>query len=249
MTETQTDYPTPLQCAPAAKVALSAAINGQEMSGTPRNNRAPIPPKPAPLARKSVEVAARTPEEGARQTAEAVASPELAAVRLINAIESPGIAAQLDLPTLLDVLRKQSDTINKGNIALGEAMLINQAVALQSLFARLVERGMSADLLDPYEVHMRLALRAQAQCTRTLEVLAAIKNPPVVIAKQANIAHQQQVNNNAAPPARETENSPNKLLETLPDERLEFGTPATASGADPHLETVGAIHRAEVGNR
>jgi hypothetical protein len=115
-----------------------------------------------------VEVAACTPEEGARRTAEAVASPELVAVRLINAIESPGIAAQLDLPTLLDVLREQSDTINKGNIALGEAMLINQAIALQSLFARLVERVQTTELQVHYEAHMRFALRAQAQCSRTL---------------------------------------------------------------------------------
>jgi len=134
-------------------------------------------------------------------------------------------------------------------MAQAEGMLINQAVALQSLFAKLVERGMNAAVLPQYEAHMRLALRAQAQCTRTLEVLAAIKNPPVVIAKQANIAQQQQVNNNVAPLARETENSQNKLLETLPGERLEFGTPATASGADSDLATVGAVNRSEVGSR
>jgi len=46
------------------------------------------------------------------------------------------------------------------------------------------------------ETYMRLALKAQSQCARTIEVLAAMKNPPVVFAKQANISHgHQQVNN------------------------------------------------------
>jgi hypothetical protein len=35
---------------------------------------------------------------------------------------------------------------------------------------------------------MRLALKAQSQCRATLETLAQIKNPPVVLARQANIA-------------------------------------------------------------
>jgi hypothetical protein len=45
---------------------------------------------------------------------------------------------------------------------------------------------------------MRYGLRAQAQCRATLETLAAIKNPPTVFARQANIANgPQQVNNTA----------------------------------------------------
>ena len=126
-------------------------------------------------------------------------------------------------------------------------MLFSQAVALQSLFSRLVERGMKADLLPHFEAYMRLALRAQAQSTRTLEVLATVKNPPVVFAKQANIAQQQQVNNGPAVPAVTRARNPapaqSKLLETLPDERLEFGTQGAASGADSQLATVGTVNR------
>ena len=62
---------------------------------------------------------------------------------------------------------------------------------------------------------MRLALKAQAQCARTVEVLAAMKNPPIVFAKQANIAHgHQQVNNGVQPAthAGKTINSSNELL-------------------------------------
>ena len=36
---------------------------------------------------------------------------------------------------------------------------------------------------------MKLALKAQNQCRMTLETLAAIKNPPVIYARQANFAN------------------------------------------------------------
>lgn len=50
--------------------------------------------------------------------------------------------------------------------------------------------------LDATDRYMRLALKAQGQCRATLETLANLKNPPVVVARQANIANgPQQVNN------------------------------------------------------
>jgi hypothetical protein len=45
------------------------------------------------------------------------------------------------------------------------------------------------EYVDAADTYMRLALRAQSQCRATLETLAAIKNPPVAFANQANIAH------------------------------------------------------------
>lgn len=177
-------------------------------------------------------------------------SGEFAALRVLRAGNMTAIGDRLDLPLLADTLREQAKAVNKGDLAQAEAMLINQAVALQNLFARLVERGMDADLFPHYETHLRLALRAQAQCTRTLEVLAGIKNPPVVIAKQANIAQGHQQVNNGLPaddPARVrgVETVHNKLLEELPSERLDPGTAATASGGNSAMATVGAVHRTE----
>jgi len=36
------------------------------------------------------------------------------------------------------------------------------------------------------ETYMRMALKAQSQSRSTLETLSAVKNPPIVFAKQAN---------------------------------------------------------------
>ena len=160
------------------------------------------------------------------------------------------VTDQLDLPILTQTLRAQAKAVNAGDMAQAEGMLINQAVALQSLFAKLVERGMNAAVLPQYEAHMRLALRAQAQCTRTLEVLAAIKNPPVVFAKQANIANQQQVNNGIPLPealrAREVGVAPTQLSEGSHHELLpDPGASPLARRIDPPVATVEALDRAE----
>ena len=112
---------------------------------------------------------------------------------------------------------------------------------------------MSEEWFPNYEAHMRLALKAQSQCRATLETLATIKNPPVVIARQANIAQgPQQVNNGMMPAAEpragagKTEKPQNKLSggsnELLPD----TGTPGAAVGSDPAMATVGTFDGAEV---
>lgn len=130
-----------------------------------------------------------------------------------------------------------------------EAMLINQAAALQALFVRLAERAVEQSHMPNLEGFMRLALRAQSQCRATLETLAAIKNPPIVYARQANVTTgPQQVNNGVAAPSRprEIEAGQTQLSrgshELLPDARAS----GDARGIDPALETLGEVDRAEV---
>lgn len=59
---------------------------------------------------------------------------------------------------------------------------ISQATALQSVFVRLSELSLKQDHINNLEAFMRLALRAQSQCSSALEALSAIKNPPLVYA-------------------------------------------------------------------
>jgi hypothetical protein len=64
----------------------------------------------------------------------------------------------------------------------------------------LAKANLSGGYMEAGERYLRLALKAQSQSRATLETLSAIKNPPVVYAKQANIAHgPQQVNNGQTP--------------------------------------------------
>ncbi|OCC03261.1 hypothetical protein BA190_20035 [Labrys sp. WJW] len=128
------------------------------------------------------------------------------------------------------------DKVQAGNMGGCEAMLMGQAMALQSMFMSLSRRAAAQDYLKQYETYLRLALKAQSQCRTTLETLAALKNPPVVFARQANIANgPQQVNNGVATPtgprAEETHSAPNKLLETSHEQPMDI-RPASAPGDD-----------------
>lgn len=189
----------------------------------------------------------------ARSTARLASVSTVAATRVIAAAEGKaGVGELLDIPALISLMREQATSVQGGSLAEAEAMLINQATALQALFVRLIERGMANDALLQYEAHMRLALRAQSQCRATLETLAAIKNPPIVYARQANVTTgPQQINNSTAVPmrAREIENEQTQLSggthELLPDARAS----GNASRVNPALETLGEVDRAEVPRR
>lgn len=189
-------------------------------------------------------------EEAYRDCATIVITPELAALRVIQGAErGSGFGDLVDIAAIGCQLRDQAAAVNRGDLSQAEAMLMNQATALQSLFARLAERGMGCDQAPAFEANMRMALRAQNQCRATIETLAAIKNPPIVYAKQANIANgPQQINNGSTAPsrAREIENEQTQLSggshELLPDTRAS----GEASRKNPTLEALGKIDRAEV---
>jgi hypothetical protein len=142
-----------------------------------------------------------------------------------------------------------------------ETLLTSQAFALDAIVMCLARRAqMNMDkYIDATDRSMRLALKAQGQCRATLETLANLKNPPVVVARQANIANgPQQVNNtvnnadgnfegNTHVPARadNLKSEQNELLEdkSHEKERVDFGTSGATVSRDPALATVGDIHR------
>ena len=146
-------------------------------------------------------------------------------------------------------LADQVERVQAGDLSEIEAMLVSQAVGLQTQWASLSRRASTQEYLPQYQAYMSLALKAQAQSRATLQALIEMKQPrhaPTFI-KQANVAHgPQQVNNDgqttAEPLAHAEENQrpQSKLLEadTSPtfeylnkgvnDERLEQRAPRAA---------------------
>ena len=222
------------------------------MNSIKKSTRAKSTPSPS-FPRKDVEIEVAQGSDQltiARKYAQIYTSPELAAHRVLNATDTKvGLGEAVDVPTLVDQLREQAKMVNAGDLTQVEAMLIGQATALQTLFARLTERAFSAEYMPNFETFLKLALRAQSQSRSTLEALAAIKSPPVLIAKQANLTTgPQQINNNGAMPgdrARKIGKSQNELLETSDGKWLDTGAAGAASGVDPKLATVGAGNGAE----
>jgi hypothetical protein len=170
-----------------------------------------------------------------------------------------------DVGALAEVLQQDMQGMFKGDLHRAEAMLFGQAHALQAIFMNLARRSTAQEYMKHSETYLRLALKAQSQCRATLETLAAIKNPPVVFARQANINNggQQQVNNGTVPqsaedsrarafsgapaPAGIPESPRSELLEASDGQWLDNRAAGTASGADPHLAAVGAVNRAAHG--
>lgn len=169
---------------------------------------------------------------------------------------SANVAGAIGITEAVQSLRATIKEVNRGDLSAAETVLVGQAAALNAMFAELARRaGLNmGEHLSATETYMRLALKAQSQCRATLETLAAIKNPPVVFARQMNVAHgPQQVNNGqtgAIPPAsarpRETVSEPTELLEELTDGRTQLDTRATPATGRTHqdMATVGAVNRA-----
>ncbi len=100
-------------------------------------------------------------------------------------------------------LRAKAAAVNANDMTGPEATLVIQATALDAIFHQLAfKAAQRMGSMDGMERYLRLSLKAQAQSCRTLEVLAAMKNP-TVFARQANVnmGGQQQVNNGAEPGA------------------------------------------------
>ena len=130
-----------------------------------------------------------------------------------------------DVTALSVQLKENMAALKDDDLQSCEAMLFGQAHALQSIFVNLslcAARNLG-EYMDATERYLRLALKAQSQCVRTLEVLGALKNPqPLAFVNQANIAHNQQVNNGAAAetvpspsPSQPVDNAADQNAETL----------------------------------
>lgn len=147
--------------------------------------------------------------------------------------------SDMDLTETVRAMRDKVNKVNAGDVTDIEATLTTQAVALNAIFNELARRAAlnMGEYINATETYMRLALKAQAQCARTIEVIATMKNPPVVFAKQANISQgHQQVNNGNLPTtthapahAEKVINQPNELLSEVNNATLDTARAATAS--------------------
>jgi hypothetical protein len=187
-----------------------------------------------------------------RQLAGLALDPLFGGAALANTF-SKGTFGATDLTATYEGLVDRAKAIRSNKLGSAEDMLTARAAALNAIFLELARRSGAnmGKYIQAAETYMRLALKAQAQCRATLEALANIKNPPVIYARQANIANgPQQVNNGAGTsPASNQTKPPNELLETEHGKRLEPGTASAAIGSDPALEAVGAIDGTTDGRR
>lgn len=153
-----------------------------------------------------------------------------------------------EVNALAEELITQIREVQGGDLGRAEALLTAQASTLDALFNSLAIRAHRnmGEYLNAAETYLRLGLKAQSQCRATLETLAAIKNPPIVYARQANFASgPQQVNNGLPAHTGKIESLPNELSEASNELLPNTRAPALESRVNQAVETVGAVNRAE----
>ena len=200
---------------------------------------------------KKPAVIAKTREPSAKQVAEATLNASTNAAAVID--EYGKIFGEQNISVLANELSASIERVQGGNIQKCEALLMGQAQALQAMFTNFARRALKQGYQKNLESFFRMALKAQNQCRMTLETLATIKNPPIVFAKQANIAHgPQQVNNGVSANVSTREEKTIQSNELL-TEGVEHGATldsrgaAAAGRANQELAAVGEVDGAAHG--
>jgi len=142
-------------------------------------------------------------------------------------------------------LREINVQVMDGDLSCAEALLIDQAYVLQSIFSNYTARMTNAEYLSQIETFSKIALRAQNQCQRTLKTLLEYKNPKrTTFIKQQNNATNQQINEGELKEIPEKEiNSANELLEQKDGTRLDTGETQDTITVNSEVETVGEVDR------
>ena len=202
---------------------------------------------------KKPAVIAKTREPSAKQVAEATLNASTNAAAVID--EYGKIFGEQNISVLANELSASIERVQGGNMQKCEALLMGQAQALQAMFTNFARRAVKQEYQKNLESFFRMALKAQNQCRMTLETLATIKNPPIVFAKQANIAHgPQQVNNGVSANVSTREEKTIQSNELLTDgvqngPTLDTRGTAAAGRANQELATVGEVDGAVLRRR
>ncbi len=224
--------------------------------------KAPASPTPTARDRNVMQIEA-APEKRERLLADLTTEGLFTNAVLMKSF-SANVAGEIGITEAVQSLRASLADVNRGDLRSLETMLLGQAAALNAIFAEMARRSGAnmGEYPDAAERYMRLGLKAQGQCRATLETLAAIKNPPLLFARQANINNggQQQVNNGTGTPAAASSGSstrpsahagnsqsePSKLLGGSDVERLDTGTQGASGAAHQDVETLGEFNGTKV---
>jgi hypothetical protein len=204
--------------------------------------------------RKPAKAPVTTPADKARMAVK----PSINGAAVIHAYQANVMGKDADMNVMIEQLRETFAEVRNGDLQTPEAMLISQAIALQSIFTSLARRAQVQEYQKNLESFLGLALKAQAQSRATLSALVELKYPrQATFVKQANIANgPQQVNNGAANGANSEQyahaekSAPqqNKLLEAEHGHtgyRMDARAAQTAKRGDTAVEAVEVVQRAK----
>ncbi|MBM2767068.1 hypothetical protein [Burkholderia anthina] len=165
-------------------------------------------------------------EKRGKTTAELMTRPSFMAAHTAMSFIPDSMKAYgpANVVSMYEEFHKRVKEVCEGDMTTPEALLVAQAMSLNSIYNECAQLAGAniAQRLPQAEILMRMALKAQAQCSQTLRVLGELKAPKSVafIKQQNNAAGNQQVNNGPVTQgtsARTSEESPERSNELLTD--------------------------------
>ena len=107
--------------------------------------------------------------------------------------------SSVDHHTVFSTMLEDTKEIEEGDLSSLEKRLVGQITTLDTIFTNLAVKAASLIEYEGFQAAekcLNLALKAQGKSANAIKILAEIKQPKhLTIAKQANIANQQVVNN------------------------------------------------------
>lgn len=160
------------------------------------------------------------------------------------------------LPSVLSYLVQQTTAVKAGGLDAVEDVLLSQMLVLDALFHKSLLAAQASPSLDHHNIHMNIALKAQAQTRTTAEAIAAIKSPRTYIHQQ-NMAYRPNVHtgtvvqNFGSVEGREIPKSTNELLSNTggSNAELDFGRTSAPISNDKELVSVELIDRSSHSRR
>lgn len=188
----------------------------------------------------ALKVPCKQGEDRGKAIARAMSLPETQAALTIRQWQDTALPESIDINATIDELKEQTKALKANDMSRAESMLLAQAQTLDELFNILARKAHRCEYLNQFETNLKLALKAQNQCSMTLETLSNIKNPPVVYAKQANISNGPQQINNGVSASRTPENQKqqNELLTVSHGETLDGGRTGETIGGNQAMATL-----------
>ena len=209
------------------------------------------PAKQAPPAANELKITSAEEKAMGQAKARLTTRASINAAIVVQSYQGNIMGEGVDIPELVANMQGKFKRVKNGDLSEMEAMLVGQAIALQTMFTALAQRAAAQESLQPRTAYMSMALKAQAQSRATISALVDLKYPrqAATFVKQANISGGHQQVNNAAgleqhPHAESLDTAPNKLLEVEHGTRMDNRTKAAPSRTNKKLATVDAIHRA-----
>jgi hypothetical protein len=176
------------------------------------------------------------PDEDRRFVAKYALHPIQHAARAVGTMTLHGDSHLDDLCTELGDLVQVAKA---GDMGRSVTTLVAQAHTLEAVFYYLLGKATSPNCYgSEIELYLRPALKAQAQCRRTVETLATLANPRSVAIVQTNIGtHIQMSNSTIVSPQK----APNKLMEQSNGTRLDAGATMPAIKRDSPVAALEAV--------